>query len=87
MLLFVAFFTYLCYALFVFSFLLTPTTVAGVKLFAALMCVSVCLHVKTKTAETMSQRGPSTRLVETHALSTRPVLTGNGNRSPVNSGR
>ena len=30
---------------------------------------------------------PSTRLVETRRLSTRPVLTGNGNRSPVNSGR
>ena len=33
------------------------------------------------------QHGPSTRLVETGRLSTRPVLTGNGNRSPVNSGR
>ena len=32
------------------------------------------------------QHGPSTRLVETRP-STRPVLTGNGNRSPVNSGR
>jgi len=31
--------------------------------------------------------GPSTRLVETARPSTRPVLTGNGKRSPVNSGR
>jgi len=31
--------------------------------------------------------GPSTRLVETARPSTRPVLTGNGNWSHVNSGR
>jgi len=33
------------------------------------------------------QHGPSTQLVETRRPSTRHVLTGNGDRSPVNSGR